>query len=448
MLHLWDVYSAPAPSGGDVLALLSLCLSLAAITGGLLYHWLSKTLNYSYEASVQTACIYSVLMLLASFLCHPLRCVLTMTLPTVCTKQGRKLLVSASVMIVILNVVPNIALNVGAVARMLKCTTEGFTKSLLNSSESLNRAKQELVEEMERVNPLSNLNYLKKLAQLTNVDVSEVKDRFRKMIGQIELNFSHTTVLLQECLLLSNRILAAIFVVLLVVESSRYLKSYLSSVPFGHSSKELLQKESNRASRGRPWPPILPLRCRIQSHECPSCVIALLVVTFYFFVITLIVTLDHVVYHVVNLIIPWLLDFPSTSVTLDVSYKVRGSSAASFHFLPPHSFTFPTAEGLLFNSMYHPRILHNSRAHKLPPRVHVELRPRAFALPRHNLGSEPGGRRPAGMSLSDELLAGLPRGLRKTAVQQNLCILFQRAAGAEDRIPEEEGAERFHCHAW
>lgn len=323
MLHLWDIYSAPAPSGRDVLALLSLCLSLAAITGGLLYHWLSKTLNYSYDASVKTACIYSVLMLLASFLCHPLRCVLTMTLPTVCTKQGRKLLVSASVMIVILNVIPNIALNVGAVARMLKCTTEGFTKSLLNSSEPLNKAKQDLVEEIERVNPWSNLNYLKQLAQLTNVDVSEVKDRFRTMIGQIELNFSHTTVLLQECLLLSNRILAAVFVVLLVVESSRYLKSYLSSARSGNSSKELLQKESNRASRGRPWPPILPLRCRIQSHECPSCVIALLGVTFYFFVITLIVTLDHVVYHVVKLTIPWLLDFPSTSVTLDVSYKVR-----------------------------------------------------------------------------------------------------------------------------
>lgn len=328
MLHLWDIYSAPAPSGRDVLALLSLCLSLAAITGGLLYHWLSKTLSYSYQASVQTAGIYGVLVLLASFLSHPLRCVLTVTLPTVCTKQGRKLLLSASVMIVILNVIPNIALNMGALARMLKCTTEGFTKSLLNSSEPLNKAKQDLLEEVEGVNlgsnfNLKNLNYLKKLAQLTNVDVSEVKDRFREMIGQIELNFSHTSVLLQDCLLLSNRILAAVFVVLLVVESWRYLKSYLSSARFGSSSKELLQKESSRASRGRPWPPILPLRCRIQSHECPSCVIALLVVTFYFFVITLIVTLDHVVYHVVKLIIPWLLDFPSTSVTLDVSYKVR-----------------------------------------------------------------------------------------------------------------------------
>lgn len=324
MLRLWDIYSAPAPSGRGVLVLLSLCLSLAATTGGLLYHWLSKTLSYGYGASARTACVYGVLMLLASFLCHPLRCVLTMTLPTVCTKQGRRLLLSASAMIVILNVVPNIALNVGAVARMLKCTTEGFAKSLLNSSEPLNEAKRELLGEIERVNPWNNLNYLKKLAQLTNVDVSEVKDRFRKMIGQIELNFSHATVLLRECLLLSNRILAAVFVALLVLESSRYLKSYLSSVRFGNSSKESKeQKESNHASRGRPWPPFLPLRCRIQSHECPSCVIALLVVTFYFFVITLIVTLDHVVYHAVTLIIPWLLDFPSTSVTLDVSYKVR-----------------------------------------------------------------------------------------------------------------------------
>lgn len=320
MLRLWDIYSSPAPSGRDVPALLSLCLSLATITGGLLYHWLSKTLSYGHDASVQTAYIYSVLVLLASFLCHPLRCVLTIILPTVCTKQGRKLLVSASVMVVILNIIPNITINMGAVAKILKCTAEGFTKSLLNSTEPLNKAKQDLVEEVRRVEQWSNINYLQ---ELKNVDVSEVKDRLRKMIGQIELNFLHTTDLLQDLLLLSNRILAAVFVALLVVESSRYLKSYLSSVRFGSSSKESLHKESNRDSGGRPWLPILPLKCRIQRHECPSCVPALLAVTFNFLVITVILTLDYVVYHVVKLIIPWLLDFPTTSVTLDVSYKVR-----------------------------------------------------------------------------------------------------------------------------
>lgn len=338
VLHLWDIYSSPVLSGRDVLTLLLLCSCLAAITGGLLYHWLAKTLSYSYELSVQTACIYSLLMLLATFLCHPLRCVLTMILPIVCTKQGRKLLISASVMVLILNVIPNIALNFGAVAQILKCTTEGFTRSLLNSSKPLNKAKQDLVGEIQRADVWSNINQLKKLAQLTNVDVSEVKLRFMKMIGQIEQNFSQTKELLQTYLLLSNRILAAVFVALLVFESLLYLKSYLSSVQFGNSSKELLHKESTGGRAARPWCPLSSLRCRIQSHERSSCVVALLVVTFYFLVIGLTVTLDHVVYHVVDLIIPWLLDFPSTSAIFDVSYEVRWHVCSADSFTSFRSF--------------------------------------------------------------------------------------------------------------
>lgn len=400
VLHLWDVYSSPSPSGRDVPALLSLCLSLAAITGGLLYHWLSKTLKYSQGASVQVACVYAALLLLASSLCHPLRCVLTVTLPTVCTKQGRKLVVSASVMMVILNVIPNIALNVGAVARILKCTTEGFSRSLLNSSVPLNKAKQDLMEEVEKTQRLAS-TFLTTLADRTNVDVSGVKDRLRTMIGQIELDFSRTTHWLQDVLLLSNRVLAALYVALLVFEASRYLKSYLSSVRFGHSSIE----------SGRPRPPVLPLRCRIRSHECPSFVISLLVVTFYFFIITVIVVTDHVVYHVVDLIMPWLLDFPSTSAIIDVRYKVRWRPRSAFFPLLPlltRSLS-STAEKLHFSFVYFQ--LQHPGALKLPPSVHLDLRPRVFALQRRHIRAEPGGGRPAGMPLSDELLAGVPGGL-------------------------------------
>lgn len=300
-----------------MLTLLLLCCCLAATTGGLLYRWLAGTLSYSPRLSVQTACVYSALMLLASFLCHPLRCVLTMTLPVICTKQGRKLLLSASVMVLVLNVVPNMALNFGAVAQVLRCTTEGFTRSLLNSSRPLNKAKQDLVEEMQRTNFWSNVNQLKKFAQLTNVDVSEVKVRFMQMIGQIEQNFSQTKELLQSGLLLANRVLAALFVALLVFESLVYLKSYLSSVRFCNGSKELLQKVA-----AGPRCPLSSLRCGIRTHERSSCAVALLLVTFYFLAITLTVTLDYVVYQVIDLIIPWLLNFPSTSAIFDVSFKV------------------------------------------------------------------------------------------------------------------------------
>lgn len=334
LCHLWDVYSSSAPSGADVLTLLSLCSACAIVTGGLLYHWLCKTLKYSHEASVQISCCYSVGLLLVSFLCHPLRCMLTMMLPIVSSNQGRKLLISASFMILVLNVIPNITVNMGAVARILRCTAEGFAKTLLNSSELFNKAKQDLVDETIKAEweDLNIVNTLKTFNNFTHVDVSLVKSKFTKVIGEIEEKFSGARDLIGEYKLLSNRVLAAIFVGLLIAESARYLKSYLTSVQFdnSHISKELLQKspcETKQSIRDK----TKVRSCLITNQECTSSFVSLIVVTLYFTAIALFVALDYVVYYIVQLVLPWVQDFPPTAASISVDYKVS-STQLPLHF--------------------------------------------------------------------------------------------------------------------
>ncbi|XP_029012645.1 osteoclast stimulatory transmembrane protein [Betta splendens] len=315
LLYLWRTYSTPTPAGRDVLTQLVLCLSLSVATGALLHHWLHSTLSYGRGASARTACAYGAAAFLLCFLCHPLRCVLTMTLPTACTAQGRRFLISVSGMLAALKVVPNIAANVGAVAHVLRCAAEGFAGTLFNSSELVNAAKRDVVDEAVRAAEGAGVvagvvASLRKLDRVTRVDVSAVTSRFAALIGQMEASFSHVRALLQHSKLLSDRVLAAIFVALLIFESARYLKSYLTSVEFDNSKTSAGDKK--RVTKA-PGP-----TCKLTS----SLFIPLLVVTLYFMAITLIVALDYAVYHVVEMILPWLLDFPPTSAGISVDYQL------------------------------------------------------------------------------------------------------------------------------
>lgn len=324
LAYVWDVYSMPAPAGKDVFTLMSLCLAFVVITGGLLYHWMANTLKYHAESSIGIACVYSILMFLLSFLCHPLRCVLTMTLPTVCTKQGRKLLITASVMVLVLNVVPNITVNVGAAAGLLKCTAEGFARTLLSSTDPLNRAKSDMVRgSIHSSMNESRVRMMTKFDQFTNISVSEVKDKLTTVLGSIKERAKKTRDLFGWCKLLSNRILAAFFVALLTLESLLYLKSYLTLLHFDNDyiSKDLLKNMEDQKKRKDKTGPFSN-RCNVTGQEGTSSLVTLTLVTLHFMVITIIVVLDHVVFDVVQAILPLLLDFPATSATLSVDYKV------------------------------------------------------------------------------------------------------------------------------
>ncbi|CAB1336547.1 unnamed protein product, partial [Coregonus sp. 'balchen'] len=304
----------PTLAAKEVLTLLSMCFIIAMVTGGLLYHWMTEILRYDSGTSSTAACIYTVAILFLSFLCHPLRCVLTMILPTLGTKQGRKLIISTSVIVLVLNIILNITVNMGVVMHVLKCTSEGFARSLLNSSELFQEAKRDLVREAIKVKQeeLNIVNKLRKFDHFTHIDVSEVQNKFVTVSKQIESDFSRANKLLEEYKLLSNRILAAIFVIYLIVESAYYLKSYVISVKFDnvYITRQLLQKASDDG-------------IQIEPTNLKKMVNSTIVVTLYFIVIIFIMALDHIVYHLVTVSGPWLLEVPATAVSIAVKYKVH-----------------------------------------------------------------------------------------------------------------------------
>ncbi|KAJ8016846.1 hypothetical protein DPEC_G00011590 [Dallia pectoralis] len=330
LLYLWGIYTKPTMPAKEVLRLLLMCLIIATVTGGLIYHWMTVILRYDAGTSSTAACVCSVSVAVLSFLCHPLRCVITMILPTLGTKQGRKLIISASMMVLVLNVMPNITTNMGVFMHVLKCTSEGFAHSFLNSSVLLQNAKFDLVNKSieAKQNEFNVVQSLMAFNEFTHINVSEVKHKFVTLSNEIESDFSHAKKLLEEYKLLSNRILAAVFVIYLIVESACYLKSYVISVTFDnvYITRQLIQKASNDGIQ------IIPTKLKnmvnstslkITKQEFTKCLASIAVVTLYFFIVLLVMALDHIVYHVVVVSGPWLFDVPATSVSITVNYKVN-----------------------------------------------------------------------------------------------------------------------------
>ena len=307
--------------GQDVLTLVSLCFGITVATAGLLYYWLSVSLRYDPQVSVQIACAYSAVNFLVLLLCHPLRCVATMAMLSLFTKQGRKLVISTSFVILIFNVVPNITINIGAAVHILKCTSEGFAQSLLSSSGMLNSAKHDLVRETYEAIK-NNLPLKDKFIDLDNfmhIDISEVKSRFTNTSVQIESDFLHARYLVKDYKLLFNRTLAILFMFLLILQSARYLKLYLTSLPF---ENEYLEKESFQHLPESSVGKKCSSKKKRRSGERRHGLMSMVVVTLYFTAMTFIVVLDHVVFHIVDRSVPWILELPSTPASIQLDLKV------------------------------------------------------------------------------------------------------------------------------
>lgn len=325
---LWLCYSSPTPQAAShLLTLLVLCLSLVAVTSSLLFYWLINLLRYNIQTALIAVGIYATAVFILSALIHPFRCAVTLIFPTLFTQQGRKLLLSTSVMIVVLYVLPNMAANIATLTHVVKCASEKLSQSLLSSSELINTIKENMVTTAtENVNH----NLVHKLSDFdhtTNINVSEVKGRLHSLSQHVKQDFSKIKSQVQYLKLLFSRIFAAIFVLYLFLESAMYIRSYLMSVRFDNTyltsglRKKAVEKglvvESKDVKNG-----VKSTSFRITKREFFRCLAPALVITLYLLMTVFLIVLDHFLYSLVKSGGPWISNMPSTNVSVNINLKV------------------------------------------------------------------------------------------------------------------------------
>ncbi|XP_056628924.1 osteoclast stimulatory transmembrane protein [Triplophysa dalaica] len=326
---LWLCYSTPTPASlGHLFALLALCLSMAAITAALLFHWLTGFLKYDVQTAKVAVGIYATSSFILSSLIHPFRCALTLIFPTLGTSQGRKLLLSTSVMIVILYVLPNMAANIATLTHVVKCASEKLSQSLLSSSDLINTIKDNVVKTAEdsiKVNTYL-VQKLHDFDHTTNINVSEVKERLHFMSKQVQEDFSEIKSQVQDLKMLASRMFAALFVLYLFMESVNYLRSYLTSVRFDNTyitgalrTKALVKGipvEAKDLKNG-----VNSTSLRITKRELCRCIFPALVITSYLLMTIFLIVMDYLLYCLVKAGGSWISNIPSTNISISVQFK-------------------------------------------------------------------------------------------------------------------------------
>ncbi|XP_052362959.1 osteoclast stimulatory transmembrane protein-like, partial [Oncorhynchus keta] len=79
----WGVYSKPSPANTlEVFILFCFCLVIGAAIGGLLHVWMVYSLNYQPFTSMVVSSTWGCIVVLLLLLLHPVRCVLSMSVPS------------------------------------------------------------------------------------------------------------------------------------------------------------------------------------------------------------------------------------------------------------------------------------------------------------------------------------------------------------------------------
>lgn len=346
-LEAWLAYSTPAPANtSQLLSCFLICCCIAVSIAVLTYHWLFSSLQYSFQFSASTATTISFLALLTLFLVHPVRCMFTMIVPTLGTKQGRRLILSACFMVVAVNIVPNIMSNIKAILQVIKCVCQTSSESLLTSTALLGNAAWDFSHSLKNV--IDKMPDKIGKPRDGHVKFDTYSNNFllgQKMINisqGIKEDFLFIEVLAQEIMLLANRVTAGFFLFYLIFESAWYLKCYLTDLQFDniYITKKLEDlAQGNQETHLLACPPkklIKSTGLKLSREELMTCLMHIFLLTLVLMLMLLIIATDYIVFYLAQAAATEVTQFPVVPITFSIKYEVS-TKASNFGSLTSHS---------------------------------------------------------------------------------------------------------------
>lgn len=317
----WVAFSQPVPAScGQLLTQLLLCGFLAIAAAGLAYHWLVSSLLYPLGPSATVATVCGFLVFLVLVLVPPARCLFALSVPTLGTEQGRRLLLSWCTTTLAVTVVPNVLANLGAAGQVLRCVTEGSLDSLLNTTHQLHTASRAL-------SPTGQVGS-QGLALQAQGNGSVFRVHMLRVTQQVLEDFSGLESLAQAAALVTQQVVTGLFMLGLLVDSARYLHCYLTDLRFDniYATRQLAHwLEEARAAHLLASRPAWLLRAtwpRLSQGELLSCLQRLGLLTLLLIATAVMMAVDHVVFLLAQAAVDWAQKLPVVPMTLTVKYDV------------------------------------------------------------------------------------------------------------------------------
>ncbi|NWS71480.1 OCSTP protein, partial [Crotophaga sulcirostris] len=330
--HLWSVYSKPVPANSRELWTLFLqCSCITAVIGGLFYNWMFVSLEYSWHLSSAMAISFSLLLLLTLFLVHPARCVFSMIMPTLGTKQGRKLLLSTCIMIVAVNITPNIISNIKTILQVIKCICKNSSESLLNSTALLGRASWEFGDAIQKNIDATNIDRpMNGHFQFSLLHNSSLIYQQMHLAGEkIGRDFLAAEVLVKDSARIGNKLVAGFSMLYLCFESTWYLKNYLTNLRFDnfYITKKLeclaVDRKATHLLVSSSKNLIRPTGLKLSREEVMLCLVQAMLLTVSLMLMLVVAAMDHFTFSVADTAVRKAAQFSVVPISLSIKYSVR-----------------------------------------------------------------------------------------------------------------------------